>query len=121
MMVDVDEEPPILDTMGDFTEALEARAIGRDHAVKFLSPPWRFQQLARIEECQFVGHGVLIPADDAFILREQGQRQTQLRTDTVAVRADVAGDADALAAVDRFEEAIHNLGVGFHAGRTNGD
>jgi hypothetical protein len=114
VMVNVDENFPMADTSAEPAQALEACAIGGDDAVKFHSALRLLEQSIPIEELVFLRNGIFIPAINFFPFIFERQRQTQLRSDTVAIRPDVPNNANRFAFADDIKNLVDNFWVTFH-------
>ena len=113
VVVDVDERPAVGDVFLRGAQALDARGVDGDDAVKrALDRPRRLDELIRIEKPQLGGHGILIPADDLLALFEQRQREAKRRADAVTVRPHVAADGDGVALADDLEDPVNRFQTG---------
>src|SRR5262249_34474289 len=114
VMINIDEQLSARDAFAGRAKPFEARAIGGDDTIKFLSAFWFLKQLAWIEEGVFLRHFILVPTGDLFALALQRERQSQLGTNAISIGPDVADDADRPALADRLNNAINNLRVRLH-------
>src|SRR5262245_6475784 len=116
VVVNVDQQFPVLNAFAHFAQPLETRAVCGNHAVEPQSRGRGLKQLVRVEKGEFLRHVVFVPTDDLLALFPQREGKAQLRTDAVSIRPDVTGDTKGPAAADSFEDAVDDLGVGFHEG-----
>src|SRR5665213_3090809 len=114
VMVNVDENFPVADAFANLAEPLEAGAVGGDDAVEFFAALRFFNQPVAGEKFIFQRDGVLVPDGDVFAFVLQRERQSELRTDAVAVRPDMADDAKGLVFADDFENPVYDFGIIFH-------
>src|SRR5882724_8506986 len=119
VMVDIDEELAAANRVADLAETFEAGAISGDDAIKLLTGAGFLNEMAGVEKGVFMRHGIFIPAGDLFAQGLQCEGQPELRTDAIAVGADVADHADGAAGVDALEDAVNDLRVQFHQGFQN--
>ena len=103
------------DALADRAQALEAGAVGGDHAVEFQAALRLLEQAVGVEKLVFLRDGILVPADDLLAFVLQRQRQAELRADAIAVRPDVADDAKGLALADGVEDAVNDFRMTFHS------
>ena len=116
MVVDVDEQVPVLNAFADFAESLETGGVGGNHAIEVLAGGGWLHQAFGVRKGEFLRHAVFVPADYFFALGLERQGKAKLRSDAIAVGTDVARDADGFAAADLLQDAVNDLGMGFHEG-----
>src|SRR5687767_11545265 len=113
-MVNIDEELSVGDCFDRCAQPFEACAISGYYTVEFLPLLRRLNQLLRVEESQLCGQRILVPAGHVLARVYQCERQPQLRTDAISVRPHMAHDADRLARLDGFNDAINDLWMDLH-------
>ncbi len=114
VMVDVDEAfAPGNGRPGD-TQALEGGAIGGDNQIKLVAVGGLLEDVMRIQKRVFLRHHIFVPTNHVLSLLAQRQREADLGADAIAVGPDMAGDTNRLAGGYRLEDAIDDLGSGFH-------
>src|ERR1051326_7243880 len=116
MMIDIDEPFAVLHAFADLPHPFEAGRIRGEDAVESMAGRRRSDEFAGIEEGEFLGKRILVPADDLFALGLQSQSEGELRPDAIAVGADVAGDTQGPAGADGFEDAVNDPGMVLHEG-----
>src|SRR5688572_9999014 len=114
MVIDVDKELALFDALGHDPEPFQARGVRRDHTIKLAPRLGRLQKLLWVQKCQFLRHRILVPTTDLFALRQQGQGQSELRSDAISVRTDMPDHTDRFAAPNPLENAINDLWVSLH-------
>src|SRR6185503_14025908 len=92
VVIDVDELLAIRNQGADGAEALKARAIRGDDAVKFLAAFGFLKKGIRIEEREFLRHAVFVPDGDFLALIFQREGEAELGAHAIAIRPDVADD-----------------------------
>ena len=114
VMINVDELLAIGDARACVAEAFEAGAIGGDDAIKFLAAFRLLKEVVGIEEGKFLGHRILVPDGDLFSLVFDREGEAELGTDAIAIRPDVAEDAESAVAADFFDDPVDDFGVALH-------
>ena len=114
MMVDVDEDFPVADARDDPAQALKTRAIRGNDAVELHAAFGFLEQSVAVQKFVLLRDGILIPAGHFFALVLQGQRETKLRPDTIAIGPDVSGNAESFALADRSKNTVNDFGITFH-------
>src|ERR1700749_1116634 len=114
MVVNIDENFPVQGIFSSFAQTLKARAVRRDHAVKFFARLGSLQKAIGIEKFIFVGNWVFVPARNFFPLVAQSDTQGKLGTHTIAIRTDMPDDAKRFMLADGFENAVNDLGIRIH-------
>src|SRR6516162_3393520 len=109
-MINIDEDIPVRDALAGLAQPLKTRAIRGDDTVKFHSWSWFLEQAVAIKKAVFIRDDVLIPANHAFAFALQGQRQADLRADTIAVGPDMSDDAERFILADRIQDAVDDSG-----------
>ena len=105
-MIDVDHQLAILDAFPSLSELIQCGSINTDHAVKGFSFLGALHDLLTIQKLEFVRNGILIPADHVLPLVAECNRQSQLRTDAITVRAHMAYNAERLMLINRLKDAL---------------
>ena len=115
VMINVDQHLAVGDVLAHGSQPFVAGRVGGDHRVKRPPRPGLFEDLVRIEKAQFRRHRILVPANDILAAVDQGQGQTELGADAVAVRSQMADDADALQGPDGVDDPADDLRRRLHS------
>jgi hypothetical protein len=70
--------------------------------------------LVRIKKPVFLRNRVFVPTNDLLAFGTQGQREAELGSNTIAVRADVTHNAESPAIADAVYDAVDDFGMGLH-------
>ena len=116
MVVDVDQHFAVLGGFANFAEPFETGGVRRNDTVEPPAGRRRLDQILRVEERELLRHAVFVPADDSFALALERERQAELGADAIAVRTNVARDANGFAPGDAFKNPVDDPGMGFHEG-----
>jgi len=114
MMVDVDEHLPIVDAWPNGSQPLKAGGIGSNNAVETLTPLGLLDDMIRIQKPVFLRATIFVPTNNLLTLGAQGQGKTQLGTNAVAVRTDMAYDAESPAIANAVDDTVDDFGMGLH-------
>src|SRR5213594_1230072 len=106
VMVDIDEDLPVLDALPGLAEPLEAGAIRGNHAVECATWLRGVEEAVRVEEGQLAGHRILVPNGDGLAGVLEGEGQAELGTDAIPIGPDVADDADGVAVANRLHDSL---------------
>ena len=114
VMVNVDEQLPLLDEISDGAEAFVAGAIGGDDEIERFAGLGFLKISFGIEKSVFRGNGILIPTDNLLSFCAESECESELRADAIAVGSHVADDADGLRFTNGFQNTIQDLRAVFH-------
>src|SRR5262245_45819712 len=103
MMVNVDKRLALGKERTSLAETFETGAIRGDDTIELHAPLGHLHDASSIQKPIFLGHGVLVPTDHLLPLPTQGERQAELRANTIAIRPHMADDTNSLAGAQDVE------------------
>ena len=114
VMVYVDQQLSSSNATPDFPQAFETGRVRSDYAIELLAWLGLLEQVVGVEEFIFLRNGIFVPANRLLALIAQGQGDTQLGADAVAIRADMANHAKGAATAQFLDDFIDDFGMGLH-------
>jgi hypothetical protein len=114
VVIDVYQHAALPDAVTNLAETLVAGGIHGHHAVELHAAARRADETAGVKERVLGRHGILVPAHHLLPQFAQGQGDGKLGADAVAIRPDVADDAEGAAAFDGLKNTLKGFGGHFH-------
>ena len=114
MMIDIDEQLPLLYALHSTSESFQARAIRRDHAIELLTFFRRLDDFFGVKERQLGRDWILVPARYFLSCVDEREGQAKLRSDTITVGPHMTHHADRFNTFDGFDYTINDLGMNLH-------
>jgi len=119
VVIDVDEELAVGNAGTDFPKPLEAGGVSGDDAIEFLAAFWLLERMVAVEEFIFLRVAIFVPAKNLFAFVAQGEAESKLRANAIAIRPDMAHDANGPALANAVEDAINDFRVRLHRQNPN--
>ena len=114
-MVNIDEFPALSDMLRHATQTLEARTIGCDHDIEAFSSDRFSHPLFRVEKPQFVRDRIFIPYRDVLPFTFQGQGESELAADAIAIGPYMSHHTDRPCLVQRRNDLLYNFWAILHS------